>query len=165
MGASLLVEMTNNAFHQSPNGDRVGSVTLEYLVSSMSTSRVSEPADAIYAFLAIAKDAVPTVATPATLNIAAGHQIKALGSQLASQPYTVDYQRSYVEVCKDFIEFSIDRSEKSHALDIICRPWAQKVKDHKHTLDRALLHDSEHHWEIHDLPSWIRTIDDSAFSV
>ncbi len=38
---------------------------------------------------------------------------------------TVDYKKSVFEVCRDFLAFTINRS---HSLDMICRPWAPDDK-------------------------------------
>jgi hypothetical protein len=48
--------------------------------------------------------------------------------------YNVDYKLPYVDVCKEFIKFVIDRSlqtDRSRALDVICRPWATEQKNLK----------------------------------
>lgn len=50
----------------------------------------------------------------------------------------MDYDKSFFEVCKDFLEFTI---ESSQSLDMICRPWAP-----------APLSPDE------QLPSWIPTV-------
>ena len=54
---------------------------------------------------------------------------------------TVDYKKSVFEVCRDFLAFTINRS---HSLDMICRPWAPDDKT---------------------LPSWIPRLSGKAFSL
>ena len=54
---------------------------------------------------------------------------------------TVDYNRPIFEVCQEFLRFVIDRS---HSLDILCRPWAPNNPD---------------------FPSWIPQLADSAFGI
>jgi hypothetical protein len=50
--------------------------------------------------------------------------------------YPVDYDKTFFEVCKDFLEFTI---ESSQSLDMICRPWAPDNTEEQ-------------------LPSWIPTV-------
>ena len=52
---------------------------------------------------------------------------------------TVDYKKSVFEVCRDFLAFTINRS---HSLDMICRPWAP---------------------DDNMLPSWIPRLSGKAF--
>ncbi|KAF2117042.1 heterokaryon incompatibility protein-domain-containing protein [Lophiotrema nucula] len=150
LGASLLVDATNHLFrdhdssHQSQSesdsdeGDhcskrapKMGLVTspwrqpllsLEYLVSTLTLFDTSVPHDSFYALLSIARE----TATRSPL------QSGLIGSGLSidTQRYNIDYQAPYVDACRDFIQFILkdalkrDRSHRSRALDIICRPWA-----------------------------------------
>ncbi|KAK8127873.1 heterokaryon incompatibility protein-domain-containing protein [Apiospora sp. TS-2023a] len=113
-----------------PRGRR-GLLSLEYLVSTLFTFEATEPRDAIYALLAIAKDTSPS----AEVNDYHGDKSKdalllsTLSNFLEKKPYRVDYTLPYSDVCKDFISFCIERSQASDPsrfLDIICRPWALK---------------------------------------
>ena len=54
---------------------------------------------------------------------------------------TVDYKKSVFEVCRDVLAFTINRS---HSLDMICRPWAPDDKT---------------------LPSWIPRLSGKAFGL
>ena len=54
---------------------------------------------------------------------------------------TVDYKKSVFEVCRDFLAFTINRS---HSLDMICRPWAP---------------------DDTTLPSWIPRLSGKAFGL
>lgn len=105
-------------------------LSLEYLVSSLTIFDTSNPHDTIYALLAIAKDTTPTAAE---LYGAASSDYVRDGLELFTQRkrYHVDYKLPYVDVCKDFIQFCIQRSlqaDPSRALDVICRPWATEEK-------------------------------------
>jgi hypothetical protein len=88
----------------------------------------SEPRDAVYALLAIARDASPYAqqegeGDPAYLISSVMEHF------LEEKPFRVDYSRSYPDVCRDFIEFAIRQKNKwdpVQALDILCRPWALK---------------------------------------
>ncbi|KAK8051720.1 hypothetical protein PG993_003105 [Apiospora rasikravindrae] len=113
-----------------PRGRR-GLLSLEYLVSTLSTFEATEPRDAIYALLAIAKDTSPS----AEVNDYHGDKSKdalllsTLSNFLEKKPYRVDYTLPYSDVCKDFFSFCIERSQAadpSRFLDILCRPWALK---------------------------------------
>jgi hypothetical protein len=106
-----------------------GLLSLEYLVSTLSTFEATEPRDAIYSLLAIARDTSP-IAEANTFRSDESKDsliLETLSSFLERKPYRVDYSRPYSDVCKDFISFCISRSkalDPSRALDILCRPWA-----------------------------------------
>ena len=109
---------------------------LEYLVASMSIFDTSMPHDTIYALLAIAKDTTPIAAEVSPAK-SSEHAQEALETFTQRKRYNVDYKLPYVDVCKEFIQFCIERSleaDKSRGLDVICRPWAtkQKVLDQRH---------------------------------
>jgi len=114
-------------------------LSLEYLVSSLTIFDTTVPHDTIYALLAIAKDTTPRAVS---VHVAVTSRSAQAGLEVYTQrkSYNVDYKLPYVDVCKDFIQFSIDRSlhgNASRALDVICRPWAieerklQKIRDTK----------------------------------
>jgi hypothetical protein len=101
-----------------PIAQRRPLLDLEHLVSRLSIFQASEPRDAIYALLAIAEDAFPNARTESPLSLT-------LAGGTGRRPFLVDYGRAYAHVCWDFIEFCVQAvSDKSRALDIICRPWA-----------------------------------------
>lgn len=58
--------------------------------------------------------------------------------------FQVDYNLPFFEVCKQFLAFTIPKTER-HNLDILCRPWAPKVP----TTEK--------------LPSWIPSVEKAAF--
>ncbi|KAJ4363395.1 hypothetical protein N0V83_009688 [Neocucurbitaria cava] len=133
-------------------------LSLEHLVSSLTIFETSMPHDTIYALLAIAKDTTPRAVLPhATASSGRAHDGLEIHTQRKS--YNVDYNLPYVDVCKEFIMFSIERSshtDRSRALDVICRPWAveervlnkirekkvqtkmKKERDEKRERDRAI---------------------------
>lgn len=137
LGASLLVEATGMVFrtYDKPGGGTMDPIaqrrpllSLEYLVSKLSIFRASEPRDAIYALLAIANDGYPaahaTAETESLVLIA--DTLSAYGDQ---KPFPVNYGHPYNDVCQDFIQFCVARStDRSRALDILCRPWAPEPK-------------------------------------
>ncbi|KAH8650825.1 heterokaryon incompatibility protein-domain-containing protein [Tricladium varicosporioides] len=140
LGASLLVHATSMVFrdyksdssanadgnpqHNTPSNRRP-LLTLEYLVSSLSIFDATEPRDAIYALLAIAKDTTPLAVDLNALHpTPEGYARQALGTFTERKMYPVHYDQPYEDVCKDFIEFCLKHSDPSRALDIICRPWA-----------------------------------------
>jgi hypothetical protein len=101
-------------------------LSLEYLISSLSIFDVTNEHDTIYALLAIAKDTVPVAARKETEILLTKTQ-RGLESYTQKKRYEVDYDKPYVDVCKDFIQFCVERShyqDPTRALDVICRPWA-----------------------------------------
>lgn len=133
-------------------------MSLESLVSRLTSFESSQPHDIIYAVLALAND-IPgsepeiSICDPATeiidsatlhMHTAEDDGMTAAQRQLAVKvtgrlrvpKYPVNYGKTFFEVCKDFVEFSI---KKSLSLDILCRPWAPLVQKVQ-------------------LPSWIRSL-------
>jgi hypothetical protein len=151
LGASLLVQATGKIFRahgtpmqDSPRDDerrkeqilrettidpldRRSLLSLEYLVSTMFIFNATEPRDAIYALLAIARDAAPFAMTTYREGDPTILMMTLMDRFLEEKPFVVDYSRPYEDVCRDFVEFSIRRKTKldpAQALDILCRPWA-----------------------------------------
>lgn len=109
--------------------DRRGLLSLEHLVSTLSTFEASEPRDVIYSLLAIARDTTPMADVNNYRSTKSRDSLvmMSLSSFLERKPYRVDYNLPYSDVCKDFVQFCIERamvSDPSKALDILCRPWA-----------------------------------------
>jgi hypothetical protein len=132
LGAALLVDATSNLFRNSQTGGRQPLSTLEYLVSRLSVFEASQPRDTIYALLAISKDTTPRNIDPDITGLGTSQARKKVmawfqNRTFVNQPYNVDYKLPVVDVYKEFIEFSIRKSDKTRALDIICRPWAPNV--------------------------------------
>ncbi|OCL04594.1 HET-domain-containing protein, partial [Glonium stellatum] len=134
LGATRLVEATSNLFRY----DESWRVTqkfrsLEYLVSSLSVFKASQPHDTIYAIMGLAKD-YWFLEAPSKTQSAEGEPLE------QPQVYEADYSKPAHIVFQDFVDFVI-RTSKS--LDIICRPWAPD--------------------DIEQLPSWITTLKAAAF--
>jgi hypothetical protein len=156
LGATLLVEATSNLFRKTKDGKREPLLSLEYLVSSLSVFDATEPRDTIFALLAIAKDTSPKAADEYE-SVSASPEIQqqliAWGKRnIAIKAYPVDYERPFIEVFKDFMVFSIRKSDQTTALDILCRPWAPLIDD----IDDKI---------IEKLPSWIPDVHGAAFAM
>jgi hypothetical protein len=129
--------------------DRRSLLSLEFLVTTMYVFKASECRDSVYSMLAIARDAAPFAKDAAPVvedaNAAPSSQVVEEGAEpaistddvsfqlslfegfLAEKPFLVDYARPYSDVCRDFMEFCIQRKslrDPVQALDILCRPWA-----------------------------------------
>lgn len=121
-------------------------LSLEYLVSSLTIFDTTVPHDTIYALLAIAKDTTPRAVASGSVVTSRGAQ-EGLEIYTQRKSYNVDYKLPYVDVCKDFLLFSIERSlegNASRALDVICRPWAiEERKLKKIREDKKLKKDKE----------------------
>jgi hypothetical protein len=162
LGARQLVKATNSLFRKSfYYGDPLPLKSLEELVSSFWMYETSQPRDVIYALLSISKDAFrldtaqeddddELVEVPKTifdsLPTARRLVLSWMNRHKTRQAFKVDYQASIVDVYRQFIAFSFSKSDKSRALDIICRPWAPELPDH-------------------NLPSWICTLANSAYKL
>jgi hypothetical protein len=164
LGAHRLVQESSNLFRKSDDGKiQEHLLPLETLVSTLSPFEATEPHDTIYAVLSLAEDTgakfsvKPAAApapepeppvddepeTPLDLNATerahAEKTIKVL-RRVKDEAYPVDYNKTFFDVCKDFLSFTI-RNSKS--LDMICRPWAPDTGE--------------------KFPSWIRTLSGVAF--
>jgi hypothetical protein len=126
-------------------------LTLEYLVSSMSIFDVTNPHDSVYAMLAIAKDTTPT-AVNKRLRVT-DHTQAALEMFTVKKQYPVDYQASYIDICKEYIQFCVRQNicrDPSRALDVICRPWAIEIEEK----DNELF-----------LPSWLPRLSKASYGM
>ncbi|KAH5376396.1 hypothetical protein HBI16_075560 [Parastagonospora nodorum] len=135
LGASLLVNATARIFREYQRSDetvkapeRRSLLSLEFLVTSLSIFDCGRPHDSVYALIAIARDASPN---PPTSTKQKRHQVliaQVFGDQLEQKPYLLDYNSPYPDVCKEFVQFCIERCAKLdplQALDVLCRPWAK----------------------------------------
>ncbi|KAK5651340.1 hypothetical protein OQA88_12573 [Cercophora sp. LCS_1] len=107
--------------------DRRSLLSLEYLVTTMFIFKATEPRDAVYALLAIARDAAPFAKSTTKEGDSSMLTASVMEGFLEEKPFTVDYSRSHSDVCRDFVEFAIKRKSQWDAvqsLDILCRPWA-----------------------------------------
>ena len=127
------------------------------MVSSLSTFQATNPRDTIYAVLSLADDtgarfSVKPAATavveqdisptgiPEEVKIDMTPEQKAAARKgieafKTAKSYSVDYNKTFFEVSRDFMEFTIKTSK---SLDMVCRPWAPATQE--------------------DLPSWISTL-------
>ena len=126
-------------------------LTLEYLVSNMSIFDVTNLHDSIYALLGIAKDTTPT-AVNKRLRVT-DHTQAAFEMFTVKKQYPVNYQASYIDICKEFIQFCVRQNvsrDPSRALDVICRPWAIEIEEK----------DDEP-----DLPSWLPRLSKASYGI
>jgi hypothetical protein len=164
IGASLLVNATSNLYRKDSAGKKRDSQrTLEYLVSAVPVFDVTEPRDAVFSLLAIAKDATPMAANQQwEMRLFQRIMEKQINKNLQRKTYRVDYGMKVVDVFQQFVEFSIRQSQdRSRALDIICRPWAPDPNSGRSigSQQQQLPTDEE------KLPSWILGPEHTAFKM
>ncbi|KAK5113574.1 hypothetical protein LTR85_010802 [Meristemomyces frigidus] len=131
MDAARLVHVTFDLFRRY-DGTRAISeykCSLSELVIHLTSFQAKKPHDMVYAVLALAND------TRARMSA------RSSDSQ-AAQVFHINYDQPFVEVCKQFLAYTISRGGR-HNLDIICRPWAPM--------------------HVPDLPSWITITAHAAF--
>lgn len=141
LGATHLVDATSNLFRKSMNGQVLERLlSLEALVSGLSTFQASRPHDVIYAVLNLAKgmrtstatsnkdtlvETQSQVTTEPTIQTLHEQKLKMLAIRRFKQAveenrFVIDYKKPFFDVCKEFLRYTI----KSHgSLDIMCRPW------------------------------------------
>ena len=160
LAAYQLVQQSSNLFRKSDDGQiQEHLLSLETLVSLLSSFEARYAHDTVYAVLSLAEDtgsrfSVRPAANPTTeaeeatqdpVPLSADDETRARPAierfKRSVEAFPVDYKKSFFEVCKDFLRFTIKHSE---SLDIICRPWAPTKSDEK-------------------LPSWIPTLLGTAF--
>jgi hypothetical protein len=110
------------------NRGRQSLLSLEYLVSSLSIFDATIDHDFIYALLAIAKDTTPVASDEKSKSVP-DHIQHVLEVFSPRKRYKVEYEKQFVDVCRYFVQFCIERSpytDKTRALDVLCRPWARK---------------------------------------
>jgi hypothetical protein len=169
LGASLLVDVTSNLV-RTLDGKREPLWNLEHLVSKLSLFEVTEPRDVIYSLLSIAKDTTPVSTTTGQFSKTSAMPVRAhvtawASRYLQAEPFEIDYSLSFVEVCKDFVVFSISQAaiaDPTHALDIICRPWAPNPKK---TWVAGRREASAQIADGDDLPSWMPDWTGAAYSI
>jgi hypothetical protein len=178
LSATQLVEVTNNLFWRVFKEEREAKFSLEYLVSTFTAFEASEPRDTIYALLAIARDTVPRVNYDEQPAINSGAElvrdkfVKQLSRRVMSKPYNVNYGLPLSDVYVQFTKWAIEHSDKTRALDIICRPWAplpgNEPDEESESHWRAVFEEGESKrpdGEGEDtLPSWVPTIAGAAFA-
>jgi hypothetical protein len=140
-------------------------LSLEYLVSSLSIFEATVEHDTIYALLAIAKDTTPS-ASDEEARLLLDHTQHVLEVFTQKKRYKVEYERPYVDVCKDFVQFCIERSlhsDPTRALDVICRPWAPEQK--KNVAKRNVPVWQKAKDDPVPLPSWIPQLSGAPYAM
>jgi hypothetical protein len=173
LGASLLVDATGNLFRISKDKKREPLLSLEYLVSTLSVFEASEPRDTIYSLLAVAKDTSPIAVvhrpTQSSLTPAKAQLNAWAYRNMRAKPYKVDYRQPFIDICKEFILFSIRQSDTTRALDIICRPWAPPPGKKKLKQDerkkRKESNGINKNQETEKMPSWIPKLAGAAYAM
>lgn len=138
LGAKILVDELSNTFLRSGlNGKEVFEPMkgLETLVSTLSTFDTSDPRDSIYALLNIARESS-----------------RIRPNDTPNPPPEPDYEKNLLQVYNDFVKWVI---KETKSIDIICRQWAlpERIDNPPASYPRPLC----------ILPSWIKTVPDSAF--
>jgi len=160
LGAARLVREISAIRRLAPNAGlrrkHELSMSLEEIVCRLETFQTSKPHDTIYAYLALAKDAVPIAHLNENPDFAQKllQIMKAFDmTKISAKAFVVDYNRPYAEVCCQFIKFAIaQQANRARALDILCRPWAYEEGDH--TVRSEL-----------GLPKWVATIAAAPFEM
>ena len=139
-------------------------------MSSLSVFESAIEHNSIYALLAIAKDASP-VASGERFQSALGCVQPILEGFSQRKQYKVEYETPFVDVAGNFVQFCVSSSlytDKTRALDIICRPWAPEMewrnKLFAKELKGAKPEPSPDEKEI-SLPSWISRISGASHSI
>ena len=131
LGASLLVNATARIFREYQRGDpaislpaRRSLLSLEYLVTSLSIFDCGRPHDSVYALIAIARDASPNPPTSVQEERKQALIAQVFGDQLEQKPYLLDYNSPYPDVCKEFVQFCIERCGPGRRTgDQKCQRW------------------------------------------
>lgn len=147
LGANTLVEATSNLFRRSTDGrilERL--LNMETLLSTLLAFEATDPRDIVYAVLSIANDTPYSDSDSAAQITASITDLRKLGDHRIIP----NYDKSLVEVCTDFVEYCV---AKSDSLDILVRHWAPAPK--RQPLDP----DSP----PQKMPTWVSLITGSAF--
>jgi hypothetical protein len=144
--AHQLVTFTSNVVLRDDEHNVVDkSFSLEYLVSKLTPFEAGEPRDIIYAMLSLAKDVKGAVAAdvstdpwkeldvadidPSLLKGQDPEHVREVLNKTARhfkvEKFPVNYGKPVLEVCRDFLEWTIRQSK---SLDIICRAWGPHLK-------------------------------------
>ncbi|KAL7625473.1 hypothetical protein AAE478_004693 [Parahypoxylon ruwenzoriense] len=169
LSATKLVEVTNNLFRKITRNERQARFSLEYLVSTLTTFESSEPRDTVYAFLAMARDTLPKTTLERSLiekwgwlEIIKEKFIGQLSKRIISQPYFVDYGLPLSDVYVQFVQWAIEKSDKS-------QPESLSEEPDSPTYGRVILSQKESPRPLEEgqdtLPSWIPTMARAAFGM
>jgi hypothetical protein len=138
LGAKVLVDNTSNIFRKDAEGTNFEPImSLETLVSTLSTFEASDPRDTVHALRNIAKE---------ISRLSSSKEEQAL----SNPPPNPDYKKDLLEVYTDFVRWVI---KTSGSIDIICRHWAMPERTERTYNYQSLV----------KLPSWIQEISESPF--
>jgi hypothetical protein len=163
LGANTLVEATSNLFRKSNNGEILERLlSLETLVSTLLAFEASDPKDTVYAVLSIANDtpysdsnsAARTIASHAASAVSTPAGVGVPTQTVGDHRITPNYDKSLADICTDFVDYCI---EKSESLDIICRHWAPVAKGRRRSFTGTNTDQQVF------MPTWISLISGSAF--
>ena len=139
--AGRLLDLMNNLFRKDESRQILGRcLSLEDLVCQSSGFHSTTPHDIIYSVLALANDAIPV-----PVDLHKPRLERSVPPKLEEKFFIVDYDKPFLDVCKDFLTHTI-RTSKS--LDIICRPW----------VPRNSISEREK-------PSWLLTTEQAAYAL
>ena len=141
------VQATSNLFRRATDGrilERL--LNMETLVSTLLAFEATDPRDIVYAVLSIANDTPYSDSDSAAQMSPSATELKSF----ADHRITPNYDKTLVQICTDFIEYCV---EKSDSLDILVRHWAPAPK--RQFLDPDSPPQS--------MPSWVSLITGSAF--
>jgi hypothetical protein len=100
--------------------------------------------------------------------------IEQLSQKIVAKSYYVNYEQPVSDVFVDFVDFAISQSERTRALDIICRPWAPSPSSEDLLGDSGVPSRAVFPAEVskrgdglgHDsIPSWIQSITGAAYGL
>ena len=150
LAATRLVNLTDKVFRKSDDGTILEKmVSLEVLMSELSSFQVSRPHDVIYAVLGLAKDvssihaAADSNPIDSSLQANQAFQRSVAAFRQYSNPFYIDYNKDFLDLCKDFLRMTIN---SNGSLDMLCRPWVPIL-------------------ENRILPSWLMTVAQTAHSI
>ena len=174
LGATAMVNITNDYFRWGPGGSYHRLSSLEKLVASLPMFESLDPRDTIFGLLSIANDTRDWDGFSA-------QSARSRGSREQGRvQLEADYTKTILEVFKDFTAFCV---QTSRSLDIICRNWApsqfwssnilhrikKKYASEQSEADpsvRALLEDGKFSPMTQvPLPSWIGLLSQSPYGV
>ncbi|KAF2429964.1 HET-domain-containing protein [Tothia fuscella] len=181
LSATRLVQVTNDLFRRRADHEKVALLSLEQLVSTFTAFNASDPKDTIYAVLAIAKDTMPRTSHADMKLMMRSYKreiqdkfIEQLSQKIVAKSYYVNYEQAVSDVFVDFVDFAISQSERTRALDIICRPWApwpgsEDLFGDSNVPTRAVFPEAVSQRKDalgqDSIPSWIRSINGAAYGL
>ena len=172
LGATALVNITNEFFRWSEDGSLERLTTLESLVARLPMFESSDPRDIIYSLLSIAEDTQNWTGSLTRKK----DELRERGLV----PFEADYGKDTLEVFKDFTAFCI---QTSGSLDIICRHWAPSEYRRPGLLYRMRMRAENEHSQADSvaddytneegfspmmrlhLPSWIGLLSESPYGI